>query len=50
MTNRQLDHMWDGLTRSGTRIFSRAQIAAALIGAAIGAFLGVQAYYHGWLG
>ncbi|MFR3786844.1 hypothetical protein [Agathobaculum desmolans] len=40
----------DVLCGMHTRLFSKAQIAAALIGAAIGAFLGVQAYYNGWLG
>ena len=25
-------------------------VVGAYIGAAVGAFLGVQAYYHGWLG
>ena len=40
----------DILYGDGCRIFSKAQVVAALIGAAVGAFLGVQAYYQGWLG
>ncbi len=50
MTKQQFDQMIGILCDRRVRIFSKAQVVAALIGAAGGAFLGVQAYYHGWLG
>ena len=50
MTKQQFHHMMDILCDRRMRFCSKAQVAAALIGAAIGAFLGVQAYYQGWLG
>nr|WP_297171298.1 hypothetical protein [uncultured Agathobaculum sp.] len=50
MTKRQTNHMISVLCDRHRCIFSRAQIIAALIGGAVGAFLGVQAYYQGWLG
>ena len=50
MTKQQFDHMITALCDRRVHIFSKAQIVAALIGAAVGAFLGVQAYYQGWLG
>ena len=40
----------DVLCGTGARLFTKAQIIAAFLGAAAGAFLGVQAYYNGWLG
>ncbi len=50
MTKQQFHRMRDILCGQCSRTFARAQVVAALVGAAIGAFLGVQAYYHGWLG
>ena len=49
-TKQQFEQMRGLLCDRRVRIFSKAQVVAALIGAAVGAFLGVQAYYHGWLG
>ena len=50
MTKQQFRRMRDILYGGGLRFFSKAQVVAALVGAAAGAFLGVLAYYHGWLG
>ena len=50
MAKRQPNHVISVLCNRHRCIFSRAQIVAALIGGVIGAFLGVQAYYHSWLG
>ena len=51
MTKLHFPHrLTDVLCGTGTRLFTKAQIIAAFLGAVIGAFLGVQAYYHGWLG
>ena len=45
-----IHRLTDVLCGGNLRVFSKAQVIAALIGGAIGAFLGVQAYCHGWLG
>ena len=50
MTKQRSHRLIDVLCDRRLRFFTRAQIVAALIGAAAGAFLGVQAYYNGWLG
>lgn len=50
MTKFHFHRLTDELCGRSLCVFSKAQIIAALIGGAIGAFLGVQAYCNGWLG
>ncbi|HIX90515.1 MAG TPA: hypothetical protein H9845_06430 [Candidatus Agathobaculum pullicola] len=50
MTKFHFHRLTDVLCGGNLRFFSKAQVIAALVGAAIGAFLGVQAYCNGWLG
>lgn len=50
MTKSRFHRLTDVLYDGRLRVFTPAQVIAALIGAAIGAFLGVQAYCNGWPG
>lgn len=50
MTKFHLHRLTDVLCGGNLRVFSKVQVIAALIGGAIGAFIGVQAYCQGWLG